>query len=95
MFDDIMEVAHKLEDIFFYLRECHPRNVPHVELVEHVFAVVDFITNELDKLQNGETADGDANRMTASIDTFLDSIKGEKKKIIKENVHVEPYTIRY
>ena len=90
MFDDIMEVAHKLEDIFFYLRECHPRNVPHVELVEHVFAVVDFITNELDKLQNGETADGDANRMTASIDTFLDSIKGEEKKIIKENVHVEP-----
>lgn len=90
MFDDITAVSHKLEDIFFYLRECHPRNVPHLELVEHVFTVVDFITNELDKLQSGETADGDASQMTASIDVFLDSVKGEKKKIIKENVHVEP-----
>ena len=47
MFDDITAVSHKLEDVFFYLRESHPEHVPHLELVEHVLAVADFITNEL------------------------------------------------
>ena len=36
MFDDITAVSHKLEDVFYYLRESHPENVPHLDLVEHV-----------------------------------------------------------
>ena len=93
MFEDITAVAHKLEDIFYYLRESHPKNVPHVELVEHVLAVADFITNEMMKLNDGGTADGDSSQLIASLDQFLDSIKGakkEKEKVIKENVHEEP-----
>lgn len=90
MFDNITEVSHKLEDIFFYLRECHPRSIPHLELVEQVLAGVDFISNELNKIKNGELADGNANEIITSIDTFLASAKGEKLQIIKENVHVEP-----
>lgn len=93
MFENITAVAHKLEDVFFYLRESHPQNVPHMELVEHVLEVADFITNEMDKIQNGEAPDGDATELIASIDKFLDSIKGgkrEKEKIIGKNVHEEP-----
>ncbi len=91
MFDEITTVAHKLEDVFFYLRESHPQNVPHIQLVEHVLEVADFITGEMDKLQNGEKADGDAKEIVASLDKFLNSIKGEgKDEVIKENVHTEP-----
>ena len=93
MFENITAVSHKLEDVFFYLRESHPQNVPHMELVEHVLEVADFITNEMDKLQNGQQADGDATEILASIDKFLNSIKGgkrEKEKIIEKNVHEEP-----
>lgn len=93
MFDEITKVSHKLEDVFYYLRESHPQNVPHIELVEHVLQVADFITAEMGKIQNGETADGDATEIVASIDEFLNKIKsgeGEKEKNIKENVHVEP-----
>lgn len=93
MFDDITAVSHKLEDIFYYLRESHPGNVPHLELVEHVLEVADFITNEMDKIQNGEAADGDASGIIADLDDFLKSIKGDEKKkekVIKENVHEEP-----
>lgn len=91
MFDEITTVAHKLEDVFFYLRESHPQNVPHIKLVEHVLEVADFITGEMDKLQNGEKADGDAKKIVASLDKFLNSIKGEDKdEVIKENVHTEP-----
>jgi two-component system chemotaxis sensor kinase CheA len=93
MFDQITAVSHKLEDVFYYLRESHPDNVPHVELVEHVLEVADFISGEMEKLGNGETADGDASQIIASLDDFLNSIKGDKKekeKVIKQNVHVEP-----
>lgn len=33
MFDNITAVSHKLEDVFFYLRESHPENVPHMKQV--------------------------------------------------------------
>ena len=94
MFEGITALSHKLEDIFYYLRESHPENVPHVELVTHVLDVADFITNEMEKLQNGEQADGDPAELIATLDKFLGSIKGvtkrEKEKVIKENVHEEP-----
>ncbi len=93
MFDEITKVSHKLEDVFYYLRESHPQDVPHLELVEHVLAVADFISGEMEKLQNGDAADGDATEIIAAVDKFLNSIKGDKKekeKVIKENVHEEP-----
>lgn len=92
MFDEITAVSHKLEDVFYYLRESHPKNVPHLELVDHVLEVSDFIMSEMEKLQNGESADGDAKELIAEIDKFLNSLKensGEKKEI-KENEHQEP-----
>ncbi|MBO5303294.1 MAG: chemotaxis protein CheA [Lachnospiraceae bacterium] len=93
MFDEVTKISHKLEDVFFYLRESKPDNVPHLELVEHVLQVADFITGELEKLQDGESADGDATEIVAAIDAFLTAIKngeGEQGKEIKENVHEEP-----
>ncbi len=93
MFDEITKVAHKLEDVFYYLRESHPDNVPHLELVEYVLQVADFITEEMDKIQNGDTPDGNSGELVAAIDGFLTVIKsgeGEKGKEIKENVYEEP-----
>lgn len=93
MFDEITKISHKLEDVFFYLRESKPDNVPHLELVEYVLQVSDFITGELDKLQNGKSADGSSVELVAEIDKFLTKLKsgeGEKDKVIKENVHEEP-----
>ncbi len=77
MFDEITTVSHKLEDVFFFLRESHPDNVPHLELVEYVLEVSDFIMGEMEKLQNGESADGSSADLVARIDDFLKSIKGE------------------
>lgn len=77
MFDEIMKVTHKLEDVFFFLRESHPKNVPHLELVDHVLAVADFVQGEMEKLENGDSADGDATEIIAEVDAFLSKIKGE------------------
>lgn len=92
MFDDIMKVTHKLEDVFFFLRESHPQNVPHLELVDHVLAVADFVSAEMEKLENGDAADGDATELIAEVDAFLSKIKGESPKSakVKENVSEAP-----
>ena len=94
MFDNITAISHKLEDVFYYLRESNPDNVPHVELVEHVLEVEDFISNELEKIRNGDTPDGDASGIIAELDKFLNALKNgpsEKEgKVIQENVHEEP-----
>lgn len=90
MFDEVTTVAHKLEDVFYYLRESHPQDVPHLELVDHVLTVADFITGEMDKLQDGEAADGSSGEIVAGLEAFLDKIKGETSEPVKENVHEEP-----
>lgn len=97
MFDDITKVAHKLEDVFYFLRESHPQNVPHVELVENVLDVMDFIGAEMDKIQEGEEADGDSSELLAKLDKFLSKIKGEDtsgqsdaKTSVKEEKKEEP-----
>lgn len=94
MFDNITAVSHKLEDIFYYLRESHPDNVPHVELVEHVLEVEDFISNEMEKIRSGDPADGDPSGIIADLDKFLNMIKGggapAEGNAPPENVHEEP-----
>lgn len=76
MFDEITKVSHKLEDVFYFIRESHPTTVPHVELVEHVLDVSDFIMAEMDKLSDGGDADGDATELVASLDAFFAKDQG-------------------
>lgn len=100
MFDAIALVAHKLEDVFYVIRESHPENVPHLELVEHILAVSDFITAELVKIQNGASADGKPDTILLSLDTFLELIKAEleaekkkelqKKEDIAQRFYIAP-----
>ena len=84
MFDEITKVSHKLEDVFYFIRESHPTTVPHVELVEYVLDVADFIMGEMDKLSDGEDADGDATELVGKLDDFLHKIKGEDPKETKK-----------
>jgi two-component system chemotaxis sensor kinase CheA len=92
MFDNITAVSHKLEDVFFYLRESHPDNVPHVELVAHVLEVEDFISNEMEKIKNGDSPDGDASELIKNLDQFLNQIKngGGEGGTVAENAQEEP-----
>lgn len=94
MYENITKVSHKLEDVFYYLRESHPENVPHLELVDHVLEVSDFVTGELEKIKSGDTPDGDESKLVDEIDKFLTKIKtGISQKgdeLPPENTYVEP-----
>lgn len=94
MFDDIMKLAHKLEDVFYFIRESKPDNVPHMELVDHIFQVSDFISAEFDKIRDGGEPDGDAKDLIEELDVFLKKIKNEVSKsgeeLPVENVQEAP-----
>ena len=95
MFENIAKVSHKLEDIFYYIRESQPDNIPHMELVGHVLDVSGFISEELDKIRDGEDPDGDESGILSELETFLKMIKNEiesdkKKEMPPENVYVAP-----
>lgn len=94
MYENITKVSHKLEDVFYYLRESQPDNVPHTELVQKVLNVSDFINGEMDKIRDGEKSDGEEGAIVEELDEFLKRLKGEIKeqgiRLPKENKHEEP-----
>ena len=95
MFENIAKISHKLEDIFYYIRESQPDNIPHMELVGHVLDVSGFISEELDKIKEGDNPDGDESGLLEELETFLKMIKKEiesdkKKEMPPENVYVAP-----
>ncbi|MDE6620184.1 MAG: chemotaxis protein CheA [Lachnospiraceae bacterium] len=76
MYDNIMKVSHKLEDIFYYLRENIGIKEPHMELTEIVFQVLDFINGEMEKIKDGTDPDGDNSQLIELMDKFLVKLKG-------------------
>lgn len=77
MYDNIASVSHKLEDVFALLRDAKAVHVPHLELVEHVLKVVDFITEELERIQDNESEMGDAAAIISGLDEFQQRIQVE------------------
>lgn len=80
MYDNIMKVSHKLEDIFYYLRENLGIDEPHIELTDIIFQVLDFINGEMDKIKEGGDPDGDNTELITLMGSFLDKLKGGSGK---------------
>lgn len=75
MYQNITTLSHKLEDVFYFIRESHPENIPHAELLDYIFEVSDFITGELEKIKEGEEPDGDATDLIGQLDAYLKKIQ--------------------
>lgn len=86
MYENIMTVSHKLEDIFYVLRDEGGDKAPHDKLVDFMFEVMDYISGEFDKIRNGDEPDTDATGLIKDLETFLGEVKsGEAKTASKES----------
>ena len=85
MYDNLTSISHKLEDVFYYIRESQMENMPHAELVDRVFDVIDFITEEIDKVQEGDSPDGDPADIIETLDEFIKKykIKDDNEDVIE------------
>ena len=80
-FTSLMTVAHRIEDLFFIIREKTMEAVPEAlrpELFDMLFQAVDFFRGEIEKVENGEA-------LSESIDSILDKINSLVNKIQNGN----------
>jgi len=82
-FDSIMTISHKIEDLFYYIRENGMDQKYNEELVNLVFKITDFIKGEIVKVEEGLELETDLNLLENEIIFFLDTIKEETKEEVK------------
>lgn len=75
MFDNIAKLAHKLEDIFFYIRESKPERIDYSRLTDLVLEGSDLIKSETEKINNDQEADSDFIVFLERADNFLSALK--------------------
>ena len=79
-FDTLARVAHRIEDMFFLIREGTMAVVPEEErpaLFDVVFQSIDYFRGEVEKVEAGEPLDKDIDSFMANINTLIAKIKGE------------------
>lgn len=85
-FNSLMEIAHHIEDLFFFIREngIHSLTTVHkTELFNFMFRSTDFLRTEVEKLQQNEPLSTNVDHFVAEINTFLDKISMDKDVQIK------------
>ncbi|WP_373484069.1 chemotaxis protein CheW [Acetobacterium sp.] len=75
LFDNIEKVAHAVEDIFYFIREQKPEGLDFSAVSDLVLECVDFIKAEINKITNGNDADGDPAFLMDSLKYFLDELR--------------------
>lgn len=73
-FNSIMTISHKIEDLFFYIRENGADKKYNEELVNLVFKFTDFIKGEISKIEKGEELEENLEHFEKEIFDFLQVI---------------------
>lgn len=80
-FDNLMTVAHRIEDLFFIIRDKSMDVVPEglrPELFDLIFKAIDFFKTEVEKLENGEALTENIDSILANINSFSNKIQGKE-----------------
>lgn len=83
-FDSIMTISHKIEDLFYYIRENGIDQKYNEKLVNLVFKITDFIKEEIVKVEEGLELEKNLVPLENEIKLFLNSIKKETKGEISQ-----------
>ncbi len=80
-FDNLMTVAHRIEDLFFIIRDKSMEVVPEglrPELFDLIFKAIDFFKTEVEKLENGDALTENIDSILANINSFSNKIQGKE-----------------
>ncbi len=95
LFDNISNLAHSIEDLFYFLREVKPQNIDCSILSDFVLESVDFIKAELQKIKDKCNVDGDSSILITNIKGFLARLKEENHSQVEINKPVSTAQPRY
>lgn len=78
-FSSLMEIAHHIEDLFFYIREngLDALNESHKnDLFNLMFQSTDALRAEVEKIENNEPLSNNVDHVITDINSFLEKIRG-------------------
>jgi len=78
-FESLTTIAHRIEDLFFVIRDKTMDAVPDSlkpELFDLIFKSIDFFRGEVEKLKSGEPLNNSIDSFLANINSFADKISG-------------------
>ncbi len=87
-YKNIAELSHSIEDLFYYIRENKPKDVDYNVICDIILSAIDFIRNELSKLESGNKPDGDATEKINVIKGFLNNLVGS----VNDNSRIDSKT---
>ena len=79
-FNSLMTIAHRIEDMFFVIREKTMDAIPDElkpDLFDLIFESIDFFRAEIDKIENDQPLSNDIDTFLNKINTFANKISGE------------------
>lgn len=82
-FSTLMEIAHHIEDLFFYIRENGMDSLDEShksDLFNLMFQSTDALRTDVEKIENGEPLNTNIDSVVADINSFLEKISGSEKK---------------
>lgn len=84
-FNNISKLSHKVEDLFYLIRENRPDNLDCSQICDLVLLAFDFIKGELSKIEEGKDSDGDESSIVKKISSYVEKLS-ENGEINKDNV---------
>ena len=94
-FTYLMEIAHRIEDLFFYIRENGMENMSEAyvsDLFDILFQSMDYFKSEVDKIQKGEPLSDNIDNFVTNINMFLDKIKNPAQEIQSDSAQPDTQT---
>ncbi|MCD4712442.1 MAG: chemotaxis protein CheA, partial [Clostridiales bacterium] len=75
LFNNITNISHQMEEVFYFIREKKPQVVNHSSLSDLVLSAVDFIKVEVNKIKNFDMPDGNPDEIIELFKDYLAYIK--------------------
>ena len=94
-FTSLMEIAHRIEDLFFYIRENGMEKMSEAyvsDLFDILFQSMDYFKSEVDKIQKGEPLSDNIDNFVTNINMFLDKIKNPTEEIQSDSAQPDTQT---
>ncbi len=79
-FNSLMTIAHRIEDMFFVIREKTMDAIPEdmrSDLFDLIFESIDFFRSEIEKIESDQPLSNDIDTFLNKINTFANKISGE------------------
>lgn len=77
-YEPLMTIAHRIEDLFYLIRENTMDVVPEQDrpkLFDLLFQSIDYFRNQVSKIENGDPLSTNIDRFVETINMFIDKIK--------------------